>query len=385
MSDADTYDISSYGAMIADSGRIDAYREALRGLVRPGSTVLDLGAGTGIYALIACTLGAEKVYAVEPSDSIGLARKIAHDNGFAERIEFIQDLSINVTLPAPVDVMVSDLRGVLPLFRRHIPTIADARQRLLARDGTMIPGRDHIHAAIVETPDTYAKIVAPWETNNDGVDMRAAREIVVNQWRKASIDPAELLSAAQPFVTFDYGSIVEPDVEGTLEFSTERSGVAHGVALWFDAELTATTRFSNAPGAAELIYGQAFFPFPEAVAVSAGARVEVSMKADLVGDDYIWRWDTQIESADAAGARGFCQSSFLGAPLSADTLHKLAADFVPTLSDAARIELEAMRLMDGKRPLADIVELLMQRFPDAFANRRAAFDRIAAVSQRCSR
>ena len=37
------YDIKGYGAMIDDSVRNDAYREALRRHVRPGSVVLDIG------------------------------------------------------------------------------------------------------------------------------------------------------------------------------------------------------------------------------------------------------------------------------------------------------------------------------------------------------
>src|SRR5437899_507972 len=84
------YDVATYGGMIADRGRTSAYDRALRAKVRPGAVVLDIGAGPGIMAFLACRAGAARVYAVEPDDVIYLARQLAADNGFSSRIEFIQ-------------------------------------------------------------------------------------------------------------------------------------------------------------------------------------------------------------------------------------------------------------------------------------------------------
>src|SRR5688572_30586099 len=117
--------------MIADRVRMEAYQAALRRAVTPDSVVLDVGTGIGTFAILACRYGARRVFAVEPGDVVHLARRIAHDNGVADRIEFIQDVSTEITLPERADVMISDLRAVLPLFQQHIPSIGDARKRLL--------------------------------------------------------------------------------------------------------------------------------------------------------------------------------------------------------------------------------------------------------------
>lgn len=130
--------------MIADKGRMDAYVKGLRQAVKPDSVVVDIGTGTGIFALLACQFGAKKVYAIEPSDAIQVAREIAKSNGYADRIEFIQKLSTQVNLPELADVIISDIRGMLPLFQQHIPAIADARTRLLAEGGILIPPARYI-------------------------------------------------------------------------------------------------------------------------------------------------------------------------------------------------------------------------------------------------
>ncbi len=144
-----SYSILQYGQMVGDRTRVDGYFEALRNAIHPGSVVLDIGTGIGIFALLACRLGARKVYAIEPSDAISLAKTIADANGFGENIEFVQDASTNVTLPERADVIVSDLRGILPFCGRHISSIIDARERFLAFGGALIPQQDRLWAAVV--------------------------------------------------------------------------------------------------------------------------------------------------------------------------------------------------------------------------------------------
>ena len=92
------------------------YGAGLRRALRRGSVVMDLGCGPGVFAVLACKLGARRVYAVEPENVIGLAREIAAANGCADRIEFFDKLSTEITLPEPADVIISDLRGVAGVF-----------------------------------------------------------------------------------------------------------------------------------------------------------------------------------------------------------------------------------------------------------------------------
>src|SRR5688572_27173656 len=146
------YSLAAYGKMIVDAARMDAYVRALRKAIRPGAVVVDLGCGPGLFALIACQLGARRVFAIEPNDVIQVARDAAREHGLSDRIEFIQELSKKVTLPKRADVIVSDLRGVLPWFGQHIDSIIDARSRFLAPDGVLIPARDRVWVTIADVP-----------------------------------------------------------------------------------------------------------------------------------------------------------------------------------------------------------------------------------------
>lgn len=312
------YSLHFYGRMIADAPRMDAYVAALRQTVKPDSVVMDLGCGPGVFALLACKLGARRVYAVEPSNVIGLAREAAAANGFADRIQFFEKLSTEITLDEPANIIVSDLRGVLPWFQQHIPSLIDARKRLLAHDGTLIPRRDTLWAAVVEAPEQYEELVAPWENNGLELDLSTGTRLITNNWRKTRIRPEQFLTEPVCWTTIDYYEVYSPDVRAEMSWRAARKGTAHGVAVWFDADLGDGIGFSNYPSGPELIYGNGFFPFSEPVEVMEGDRIKLRLEAKMVVDDYVWRWDTEFPNTS------FKQSTFFGVPLSKGKLVNLA-------------------------------------------------------------
>jgi protein arginine N-methyltransferase 1 len=310
------YSLHFYGRMLADAPRMDAYVEALRRTVTPASVVLDLGSGPGVFALLACKFGARRVYAVEPDNAINIAREAAAANGFAERIEFFQSLSTEITLPEPATIIVCDLRGVLPWFQQHLPSLIDARQRLLATGGVLIPRCDVLWAAIVEAADGYEEIVGPWRRFD--LDLSAGIDRITNTWRRTRIEAEELLTEPVSWATLDYYEVENADVSAEISWRAERAGTAHGVAVWFDTDLTDEIGFTNRPGERELIYGQGFFPFTRPVQVKAGEQIRLTLRADFVREDYVWSWVTDFTDQRI----GFKQSTFYGVALSPEQLRK---------------------------------------------------------------
>ena len=302
--------------MIADAPRTDAYVAALRQTVKPDSVVMDLGCGPGVFALLACKLGARRVYAVEPHNVIGLAREAAAANGFADRIQFFENLSTEITVDEPATIIVSDLRGVLPWFQQHIPSIIDARKRLLAPGGTLIPRRDILWATVVEAADRYEELVAPWRNNEFELDLSAGTRLITNTWRKTRIRPEQLLVEPVCWTTIDYHKVDSADVQAEISWRAARKGTAHGVAVWFDSDLVDGIGFSNHPSGPELIYGNGFFPFSQPVEVMQDDRITLRLEAKMVVDDYVWRWDTEFPKTS------FKQSTFFGVPLAMERLKK---------------------------------------------------------------
>jgi type I protein arginine methyltransferase len=377
------YDILGYGRMVTSEPRMSAYAQALREAITPGCTVFDIGAGPGVFSILACQFGAGSVVAIETGDIIQLGRQFAAANNCADRITFVQGLSTDYQPASQADVIISDIRGGLPLFEGHIPAIVDARQRLLRPGGSLIPMRDTIRIALAENAAAYLLHERPWLDNRFGLDLSAGASFATSIRTKAAMSPADLLSAAEELLVLDYREMTQSDADCSVRLAATRAGTAHGLQLWFDAELADGIGFSTAPGEPEQIYGQNFFPLARPVQLAPGDCVDVQITARLVDGTYVWGWNSSIRRAGASQPEeSFRQSSFGAKIMSPDSLRTRAADFRPPAQETHEVDRLCLSLVDGKRTLAEIASRIQSRFPERFANASKALNHVVELTNR---
>jgi ubiquinone/menaquinone biosynthesis C-methylase UbiE len=213
------YSLRDFGDMIADRERFDAYTKAITEAVRPGDTLLEIGCGPGIFAMLACLAGARRVYAIDSEEIVYFARELATANGLANRMEFIQGDSRKMQLPERVDVIVADIRGALPLFGHSTSTLEDARQRLLAPGGRLIPQRDILKAAVIEAYDSYSKLVSPWSTATAGLVLSRSLPLLLNGSYSTHFMHEQLLTEPQTWAVLDYSVGAQACTAADISFS----------------------------------------------------------------------------------------------------------------------------------------------------------------------
>ena len=375
------YSVPEYLWMVTDPVRVDAYARALRAAITPQSFVIEIGTGIGVFAVMARQMGARRVVAIEPSDAIAVARQIAKDNGCPD-IEFIQALARSVSFSERADIVVSDLRGVLPVFNGHLESVIDARERLLAPGGVLIPVADTLFAAVVEMPERHRKRTPSFSAGG-AVKLDAVRRFITNTWEKAHVETEELLTTPAPWARIDYEGVTSADVAGATRLTVERGGTGHGVAVWFDAMLGEGVTFSNAPGQPELVYGTAVFPWPEPVDLHPGDEICIRIDARHVGDDYVWRWDSEVRTGDSPSTTKahFHQSTFHGHPLVPRKLAKGSAAGTTVLNEEGQLQAFLLRSMDGTATNHDIAQRLMEQFPHTFKGFNQALARVGSVAR----
>lgn len=378
------YSLDDFGEMVADTIRFPAYNEAIARAVRPGDAVVDIGSGPGIFALLACKAGARKVYAIDTEKVVEFGRQFAAANGTSDRIEFLRGDSRQILLPERVNVIVSDIRGALPLFGQGILALNDARNRFLTDQGRMIPERDKLFAALVEASESYERIIAPWKSVA-GLDLQAALPVALNTMYKRQWKAEQLISDAQEWHDLDYINGANPRASAKLQFTCTRAGTVHGFALWFETKLFGGIGFCTKPGTKDSVYGQVFLPLMQPVDVEAGERICAGLHSDLVGTDYVWRWEFEMAAKPGRGAAKYAQSTFLGGGLSPGSLRKRSAEFVPVLSEAGLAERWLLMAMDGKTSLEQVAAKAAEHFPHTFARPEDAFRRAGEISDRYSR
>jgi protein arginine N-methyltransferase 1 len=383
MPDIDNYSIRDYGRMINEPARTRAFAQALEQAIRPDSVVLDIGTGTGIFAFLACRYGAARVYAVEPSSAIEVAKACAADNPGSDRITWLQGFSTEIDLPEQADIVIADLHGYLPFHTGNIGSMIDARTRHLKPDGRMIPARDVLRAAPAQAPDEYEDVISPWRGNDYDIDFQAGQSFVFNTvWRarETAIASENLLAQPLSWGSIDYSTVVSPNLDGQVEWRIERAGTLHGLYVWFDGEVAEGLGFSNAPDLPSLPYGRTFFPLQQALEVVVGDQLAARLSATLVRGEYIFRWDTRITDSAGILKASFKQTTFKDRPLNLGELHRASADYLPTLNLEGQIDHAVMQAMAQSQPLGRIAADLVVRFPGHFVDAAAALSHVARLS-----
>jgi release factor glutamine methyltransferase len=85
--------------------------EGLR--VEPGDTVIDIGCGSGVLAIVAALLGAGRVYGTEVNEeAVGYARRNAEALGVADRVEIHHGSLFEPLGDLKADVVIGDVAGI---------------------------------------------------------------------------------------------------------------------------------------------------------------------------------------------------------------------------------------------------------------------------------
>jgi SAM-dependent methyltransferase len=139
--------------MLGDARRNRAFARALAGRVRPGASVLDLGAGTGVWAVTAARLGARRVVAVErEAVLVPVIEALAREAGVQDRVEVVRADARRVRLRREFDVVVGELVGNEAFEEGLVPVFERAREQFLRPGGALVPEWVSLVAAPVVAP-----------------------------------------------------------------------------------------------------------------------------------------------------------------------------------------------------------------------------------------
>lgn len=286
----------------------------------------DIGAGTGLLSLMAARAGAPRVLAVEMAEELAqIARQVVTINGYNSSVKVLtchssqlnpsseavsQESNLQVdgewasssassgihqhqALPDKAsdlqeswrrraDMLVFEILGTDPFSEGLLPTLLDARERLLTPDAAIIPAALEVHAAVVQSAE-LASMNSVGSVG--GFDLRALNSLS-HRTRAVRLSDLEHKLLTRPTVVLKMeldNAEVWPVLSGdtVVDATAEHSGIGHAVVAWFTVQLDRTavaTKIGTAPGEGGPMRGYAWgqcahFLQPGGLAISAGSQL----------------------------------------------------------------------------------------------------------------
>jgi len=364
--------IDEHRRYLRDRHRISAYQRALTEVVSANSIVVDLASGTGILGMLAVRAGAARVYAIDETGVVGLARRIVRENRLEGVIVGVRGSSGSVQLHEPADVVVCDQLGPFGVDGGILEASRHARDRFLKPSGTLVPHAVELSLALVEDAALHGRI-SFWRGRPAGWNFQSAAEIAANSPFRVRLRSDRLLSSARMAATLDLTRETTLPLRLSVGLQPVRDGVLHGIGGWFTARLSSSVSMTNSPADPQRINRrQMFFPIDEPVRVRAGDAIDVSMQ--ILPDAAMYSWEVAID-----GAKRCQQSTLRAVMLTLEDLKRTNPAHIPVRTPEASARLTVLSLCDGRHSLREIERGVYDAHRDLFRSPDEAATFVARV------
>jgi predicted nicotinamide N-methyase len=265
-------------SMMNDVPRSSRYDEAIRRLA-PGRSILDIGTGAGLLAMMAARAGASRVTSCEAVPWISAkAKDVVAANGFAERIRIIAkrstDLQVGPDLPERAEVLVTETFGTMVLNENVIPTVEDALARLMREDAIVVPkaarARAYLAGGAMLERHFFVGEVAGFKIGmfNEFSPLQLCLDL--------TYVPHDVLSDDFDVFRFDLRRPPSQPEDRVIDVVATNSGKCLGVVQWLRLELVDDLIYENRPPSAPLDgWYQMLHRFAEPVQLAAGDKVRL--------------------------------------------------------------------------------------------------------------
>ncbi|QKW32647.1 50S ribosomal protein L11 methyltransferase [Actinomadura sp. NAK00032] len=239
--------------MLHDEERAELYDRAIRQAVAadPDALVLDIGAGSGLLAMMAARAGAREVVACEGQPAVAATTtRVVRAAGYDDAVTVVSKMSTRMSVPADLPrragVLVTEIVDCGLLGEGILGTIAHAREHLLTPDATIMPSRGRIVAQLVESDALHRKNHVG---KLYGFDLAPFNRLSTLEYFDSRLHRHEHRVLSEPVTVFDFDfhtADARPRRTG-LRIHPTAPGTVHAVVFWFEMELLPGITVGNAP------------------------------------------------------------------------------------------------------------------------------------------
>ena len=270
--------------IVRDQPRNDAYEAALKRAITPASRVLEIGAGSGLLAMMAARAGAAHVYTCEMEPAVALAaRKVIAHNGLADRVTVIAKHSRDVTVDdigGPADVMVSEIVSNDMVTEDALPALEDVMARLVGPGAAIIPAAGDVKVALAFD----ARLATRQMGTVNGFDLSPFDRLATPYYQVPVGSPAlSLASAPSRLFGFDFRTGGPYSWQHARVELVAAGGPVNGIVQWISLRMDDHGDYENMPRPGrDSCWAALFHPLPGVLNLDEGKKINVFGHHDRV-------------------------------------------------------------------------------------------------------
>ncbi|PDT34695.1 MULTISPECIES: 50S ribosomal protein L11 methyltransferase [Sinorhizobium] len=255
--------------MLRDAGRNAAIEAAIASCNIVGKTVVEIGTGAGLPAMLFAKYGAKKVFSCEKDERLAdVAREVIRSNNLQDRIAVIAKSSrqaiLDGDLPSAPDVIFTETLDC-GIVGEGYEAIAEDIRHLAGSNSVVMPERVHQFGVLCSDTQAFEKTSVSTQC---GLDLSGLNSIGRRPYLAVNkmLHNPESISATVLFREYDY---LDPNALDAVEHRiiAHSSGLCHGMTSYFNAyfgKFVVTSRDLKSH------WATAFHPLQEPIPVESG-------------------------------------------------------------------------------------------------------------------
>lgn len=284
--------------MLNDGVRNNAFKEAILSKISPQHSVLDIGCGTGLLSLFASQARAQKIVAVDSSETLtNVSTAVFKDNDVTCTLLNKMSTDLNSTeIEGLVSAVVTETFDAGFFGEGILQTMVHARKHLMRNLSTdvVIPKSGTLYICAVQSNSLAKKHIFLDNCLKDSINFNG---VSVYKNSQEPYDSEDLTLFRDLTYITDVVKFLEVDLynSATMEallngylgiddvtLKVNKDGHIHAYVVWFDLHLTETISLTTDPRAPDRAraWDQAIFYLNRPLPVKKGAEISVQLSCN---------------------------------------------------------------------------------------------------------
>ena len=270
--------------MINDDDRNNFYLSALKTVINTSSSVFEIGTGSALLSILAANLGAKEINTCETNSIMAnTATKIIADNNLSKKINVIQkksnDIIVGEDINKSADVLVSEIFSSNLLSEDVLPSLEDAKKRLISKNAKIIPEYGSIMISLFGGDDIGKNI---YTEKFENVKLKKFNSIIAKKHILHRQDlKIDLMSNAFEAFRFDFINKNNfPPENKKIEIAAIKKGRSYGIIQWIKLEMGNGLKHENHPTNLTKASGwqKVLYVFDDPIELSIGQKIVITAK-----------------------------------------------------------------------------------------------------------